>query len=279
MRSSASSSEGFSLGRGKVQILAGKVLEKPIELIVNEAKSEVAVGKAACAHMLLRIGDAAPAACFIHLSLAAQSQLFCLVLLDAKSVEKKVEVRCSLREGARLHVFPLLLRGSVACDIRSTVTGANATSTIDGVFYGADNDRIALSVRNAFEARDGGGEITVRGIAAGKAHVHQYGQIDIGEKGAGTNTYLTQNVLMLDASANVESVPALEIRTNDVRASHASTVTNVSAEDIFYLASRGIPAAEGRRLIVRGFAEQLLERIPPSLQPLAKEELSKALST
>ena len=88
--------------------------------------------------------------------------------------------------------------------------------------------------------------------------------IEITEKGRGTNTYLTEDVLMLDSTAHVDAVPALEIRTNDVKASHSATVSRVTAENLFYLQSRGIPETKARQMFVEGFLGALTERIADS---------------
>ena len=64
--------------------------------------------------------------------------------------------------------------------------------------------------------------------------------IEIGPEGTGTDACLTQEVLMLDPTAKVDAIPALEIRTNDVKASHSASVSRVTEEDLFYFGSRGL---------------------------------------
>ena len=102
----------------------------------------------------------------------------------------------------------------------------------------------------------------MKGIAQDKAHAAAHGIIMIGPQGNGTDTYLTQSVLMLDATAKVDAVPALEIKTNDVKASHSASVARVSPEDLFYFASRGIPAKEARQMFVEGFLGEVVQRFP-----------------
>ena len=66
---------------------------------------------------------------------------------------------------------------------------------------------------------------------------------------------------MLDATAKIDAVPALEIKTNDVKASHSATVARVTPEDLFYFATRGIPERAARAMFVQGFLGQIAERI------------------
>ncbi len=144
----------------------------------------------------------------------------------------------------------------------SRVSGNKATSDIDWVFLVRGTDKQNVSVRNVFEGRDGGGEITMKGVADDKAYAACRGMIEIAEGGRGTDTYLTEDVLMLDSTAKIDAVPALEIRTNDVKASHSATVSRITAESLFYLQSRGIDEPTARTMFVDGFLSGLTERIP-----------------
>lgn len=149
----------------------------------------------------------------------------------------------------------------VTHDLVSHVTGANGESAVDWMFYTGGTDKQALSVRNIFDGREGSGEILMRGVAEETGYASAKGMIEIGLQGGGTNTYLTQEVLMLDASAKIDAVPGLEIKTNDVKASHSATVSRVSPEDLFYFASRGIPKNEARAMYVQGFLGMIADRI------------------
>jgi Fe-S cluster assembly scaffold protein SufB len=106
---------------------------------------------------------------------------------------------------------------------------------------------------NMFEGTDGRGEILMKGVVEQAAKIRSRGTIKIGLQGKGTDSYLTQESLMLDATAKVDAVPALEIKTNDVKASHSATVAKVTAEDLFYFASRGIAEHDARKMFVLGF--------------------------
>lgn len=146
-------------------------------------------------------------------------------------------------------------------DLRSEVAGAGAESSVDWMFYAKSDEKYVLSARNIFLGRHGGGEMTMRGVAEDKGHVQCNGMIDIGPQGNQTDTYLTQEVLMLDTTAKVDAIPGLEIKTNDVKASHSATVSRVTDDDLFYFGSRGIQKREARRMFVEGFLADILEGI------------------
>lgn len=180
----------------------------------------------------------------------------------SSNVPSRTWQRASVGEGGEVTWRNVTLNdGKTVQDVKSVLHGAHARSSVDWAFYADADDSYALNVRNVFDGRSGGGEVTMRGIADEGGHATAKGMIDIGLGGGGTNTYLTQDVLMLDKTAKVDAVPALEIKTNDVKASHSATVSRATAEDLFYFASRGIGEREAKRMFVLGFAGSLLQRV------------------
>jgi Fe-S cluster assembly protein SufD len=95
------------------------------------------------------------------------------------------------------------------------------------------------------------------------------GLIKVRKHARGTVAFQTNRNLTLSEGAWAESVPNLEIETNDVRCSHASTVGPIDADQRFYLESRGIPTQIAERLIVLGFFDEVLDQLP--VGPLAAE--------
>ncbi len=88
------------------------------------------------------------------------------------------------------------------------------------------------------------------------------GLIRIGPEARGSVAYQTNRNLTLSEGAWAESVPNLEIETNDVKCSHASTVGPIDEEQRFYLESRGIPPDVAERLVVLGFFDEVLTQLP-----------------
>ena len=79
----------------------------------------------------------------------------------------------------------------------------------------------------------------------------------------GTDTYEINRNLVLTDGAQAHSVPNLEIETGEVAgAGHASATGRFDDEQLFYLMSRGIPEAAARKLVVRGFFAELINKIP-----------------
>ena len=77
-----------------------------------------------------------------------------------------------------------------------------------------------------------------------------------------TDGYQANRNLTLSPLARADSIPGLEILANDVRCTHGVTVGKVDAEQMFYLQSRGISKKDGERLIIEGFFDPIMQRIP-----------------
>jgi Fe-S cluster assembly protein SufD len=111
-------------------------------------------------------------------------------------------------------------------------------------------------------------DLLFKGAVEGRARSVYTGLIEIGHEARGANAFQTNRNLKLSDDAWAESVPNLDIKTNDVRCSHASTVGPVDEEQRFYLESRGVPPTIAERLIVLGFFDEVLEQLPaPHLVP------------
>jgi Fe-S cluster assembly scaffold protein SufB len=194
-------------------------------------------------------------------------------LAPGEEVRARRDIR--LKRGATATVVVASVGGGmVEQEIRGLLEGADAVCNISVMAYARASEKQKISVRNVFGAARGGGEIIMRAVAEDTAHVRCDGLIEIGLQGGGTDTYLTQEVLMLDPSAKVDAIPGLEIKTNDVKASHSATVSRVTEEDLFYFASRGILEREARKMFVEGFLADIAERIPDAA---VREQIAAAV--
>ena len=89
------------------------------------------------------------------------------------------------------------------------------------------------------------------------------GDVLIRAEAHGTDTYEANRSLVLTEGARADAIPNLEIETGEIAgAGHAATVGRFDDEQVFYLQARGIPAEEARRLIVRGFFNEVINQVP-----------------
>jgi len=88
------------------------------------------------------------------------------------------------------------------------------------------------------------------------------GMIYVAPGAAKTDGYQANRNLVLSKQARADSIPGLEILADDVRCTHGATVGRIDPEPVFYLCSRGIPRLEAERLVVEGFFDPIMQRIP-----------------
>ncbi len=105
--------------------------------------------------------------------------------------------------------------------------------------------------------------VTYKGALQGDgAHTVWVGDVLIRMAAEGTDTYELNRNLLLTDGARADSVPNLEIETGQIAgAGHASASGRFDDEQLFYLQARGIPEIEARRLVVRGFLNEIIQQI------------------
>ncbi|MGJ3241379.1 MAG: Fe-S cluster assembly protein SufD [Opitutales bacterium] len=87
------------------------------------------------------------------------------------------------------------------------------------------------------------------------------GLIYVEENAQQTDAYQTNRNLLLDPTAEANSLPGLEICANDVKCSHGATTGNLNPEEMFYITSRGIRPRTAKQLMVFGFFEEVIRQI------------------
>lgn len=150
----------------------------------------------------------------------------------------------------------------VRTEARSTGSGA---STRQVALYFADGDQMHdFRVIQDHVAPHTSSDLLFKGAVQDRASSVYTGMISIGEEARGTAAYQTNRTLTLSDGAWAESVPNLDIRTNDVKCSHASTVGPIDADQRFYLESRGVRPEVAERLVVLGFFDEVIDQLPSS---------------
>ncbi len=105
-------------------------------------------------------------------------------------------------------------------------------------------------------------DLLFKGALEDKSRSVWQGMIHVAPGAQRTDGYQANRNLVLSKQARADSIPGLEIQADDVRCTHGATVGKIDETELFYLLSRGIPKADARRLIVEGFFDPIMERIP-----------------
>lgn len=144
----------------------------------------------------------------------------------------------------------------------SALVGRGGTANLVAAYYGDGSQVHDFRTFQHHHARHTRSDLLFKGAQDGESGSIYTGMIHIHPDGAGSNAFQTNRNIKLGSDAWAWSVPNLEIENNDVRCSHASTVSPVDADQQFYLQARGVPPVAADRLIVAGFFDEVIERLP-----------------
>jgi Fe-S cluster assembly protein SufD len=156
------------------------------------------------------------------------------------------------------HLGALSSKTFSSLDLREE--GASAQWTALQVLGGGR--RADLSTLQNHAAPKTGSDFLCKSVLTGSARSFARGMVHVAPEAAGADAYQGNRILMLSDRAQAEVIPGLEILSNDVRCSHGVTIGELDPEELFYLRSRGISEGESRKILMEGFLEAALGRIP-----------------
>jgi Fe-S cluster assembly protein SufD len=142
-------------------------------------------------------------------------------------------------------------------DVAVELGGAYARHSARGVFAlrGRQHVDVHLDVRHA--ARDTASDVVWRGVADQRARGILHGAITVAPGADGADARLQTKNLLLSPHAEIDAQPVLEIYADEVKASHGATVGQLDERALFYLRTRGVPAATARSLLIGGFCREV----------------------
>jgi len=142
------------------------------------------------------------------------------------------------------------------------LSGEGADAVLNGIYFATDEQHIDLRTVQQHRARHTTSRAFYRGAVADESHAIYQGLIQVDGTAAGTDAYLTNKSLILGEAARSDSIPSLNINTDDVRCSHGSTTGKLDESQIFYLRCRGYNEVEAKQMLVEGFFEDLIVQTP-----------------
>jgi Fe-S cluster assembly protein SufD len=137
-----------------------------------------------------------------------------------------------------------------------------ASAKMGGVMFAGGRQRFHHHTVQDHQSPDTASDLLYKVALAGEARSEYSGLIRVHEGAQRTDAYQANRNLALSSDARADAIPKLEIEANDVRCTHGATVGPIDEEQLFYLMARGLDRRSAQRMIVRGFFEPALERIP-----------------
>jgi Fe-S cluster assembly protein SufD len=144
----------------------------------------------------------------------------------------------------------------------SQLVGKGGSSQLLALYYGDAHQMHDFRTMQDHVAPNTTSDLLFKGAVDDTARSVYSGLIRVRKEARGTNAMQTNRNLVLAEGASAESVPNLEIETNDVKCAHASAVGPIDEDQRYYLESRGVPPEIAERLIVAGFFDEVLDRLP-----------------
>ncbi len=130
------------------------------------------------------------------------------------------------------------------------------------IFFTDAKQRYDFETNLIHNSPDSTGSTQARGVLKGESQSIFKGMIKIVNAAKNSRSYLAHHAMILERTAKSDGVPSLEIENNEVRATHSASVAQIDEEQLFYLMARGLALDEAKKMVVLGFFEPVLSRVP-----------------
>jgi len=140
--------------------------------------------------------------------------------------------------------------------------GDGAVGKMSGFYFADGEQHLDHDTQQNHNAPNTTSDLLFKGALRDKGRSVWQGMIYVAPGAQKADGYQANRNLVLNRGARADSIPGLEILADDVRCTHGATVGQLEQEHIFYLMARGLDRAEAERLVVDGFFDPVLQRIP-----------------
>ena len=140
--------------------------------------------------------------------------------------------------------------GRIAVDVRLE---AGANFTLGAAQLGGGEQTLEIVTEVAHLAPDATSRQVIRSVLAGQAVGTYLGKVAVARGANGTDAGQSVRAMLLDRTATANARPELEIYADDVKCAHGCAVGELDANGLFYMASRGLPPAQAKRLMLQAF--------------------------
>lgn len=140
--------------------------------------------------------------------------------------------------------------------------GEGSWSRMSGLYFADTDQFFDHDTQQDHNAPDTTSDLLFKGALKDESRTVWQGMIKVLPHAQKTDGFQANRNLVLSGDARADSIPGLEIEANDVRCTHAATVGKLEQDFVFYLMSRGMPRHEAEKMLVLGFFDPIMQRIP-----------------
>jgi Fe-S cluster assembly protein SufD len=171
--------------------------------------------------------------------------------------------RAHLERDSRLEWTSGVFGGAfVAAEWDTDLAGEGSQLSALGTYLPAGREQFSLTSRTWHRAPHTQARVEFRGAALGRSQSVFDGIVGADRQAKGTQAYLADHLLFLSRHARADSIPSLLIEGDDVQVGHGATIGRVDPQQVYYLGTRGLDPLTARRLLVMGYFEPTLARMP-----------------
>ncbi|MBD3167998.1 MAG: Fe-S cluster assembly protein SufD [candidate division Zixibacteria bacterium] len=181
------------------------------------------------------------------------------------------------RDATSYSVFASLGSGISKYDVGTILNGKGAESRLFGLAFGNGKQNFDMHTVHHHKFGDTYSNLDHKVVLKDKANSAYTGLIRIEKDAENCEAYQENRNLLLNKGPKAESIPELEILTDQVRCSHGATMGPIDPEMIFYLKSRGVEYEQAVRMIVYGFMEPTFKLMPETLRDTVRQAVSRKL--
>ena len=164
---------------------------------------------------------------------------------------------------ARVVTFNVALGGDLSrADVTSRLAGTGSESEMLALWFGDSSQHFDHHTLQHHAAPHAHSDLLFKGALTDEGSSVFRGLIRVDKGAQLTDAYQTNRNLLLSEGSQASALPNLEIEADDVRCSHGATIGQVEAGQLFYLMSRGLTRRQAERLLVFGFFDEVLARLP-----------------
>ena len=197
----------------------------------------------------------------VSISPNSQFDLITLQAMDETAINFSSRVARIERDGRMNWYLGLFGSHLSRYKVDNFLNGQGATAQDTEVVFGNKNQSYDLASNLIHNAPSTVGRVLEKSVLKDTAKSLFKGMIRIEKDAHHAESYLSGHSILLDKGAKSDSIPGLEIFTNDVKATHSASVAQMDEEQIFYLATRCLSKSDAQKIIVEGFLEPLSRKM------------------
>ena len=271
-----------------IHVPDGVALESPIYIKIQSVTSDLVV----CPRIVVNLGENSEVKIVEH-HLSGTGVSLSVPVLDVHVGQNSRLKHCviqnlgeetwqvskqnfQLEKDSYVEMFTAAFGGDYArSEIRCDLKGRGSEAYSAAAYFGKGEQTLDFRTFQKHEAPDTTSKLLFKGALDEDSRSIYSGLIKVLPEAIRTKAQQTNRNIKLSENAWAESVPNLEIETNDVMCSHASTVSGIDEEQLFYLESKGIETSVAERLIIAGFFDGVISKV---FDPLLVEEATSILT-